>query len=204
MANEFLLGDDFITNDVTQINQDKSVEGVKNYNAGRVKIKCFLNRYCPVHKGMHANYGLVFYQNTVKSIPENILKNFDFVPGLEGLFLRPKSTYRSTFLAFPLALGITKEDIIVTETGTDEKGNPVISQEGLERLEMWMDNIFGEDIEDIKDLKYLKYQTWISVPSPVDNKKVPTPENYVCNTSPCPTNESLARWKYITLPREKL
>ncbi|MBT7350644.1 hypothetical protein HN803_07745, partial [candidate division WWE3 bacterium] len=100
MASKFKLGNVFITNDVYQIDQNKTQEVNNNsYNSGRVRLKCIINRYCPVLKGQHANYGLVFNSNTIVSIAEDVAKNFAFVPGLDGMFLKPRFNWRSTFLS---------------------------------------------------------------------------------------------------------
>jgi len=213
MANEskYLLGEDYITNDVNQIEQSKSVEGLKNYNIGRVKLKCFINRYCPVLKGQHANYGIIFNHNTIASIPESVLKNFDFVPGIEGLFLRPKFNYRSTFLAYPVSVDVTEslsQDGVLSASTVESAINLTSGELNAnnffesvsdkigktERIEKYLDDLFD-------DLPlYVSHQTWVVVPSPIDGKKVPDESEFVCDTT-CSKEESSARWKYITLPR---
>jgi hypothetical protein len=212
------LGDDLITNDVYQIDQNKiqtfingdgDQEDNKNYNSGRVKLKCIINRYCPVLKGQHANYGLVFNSNTTVSISEDVAKNFAFVPGLDGMFLKPRFNWRSTFLAFPVR---SKDVIDVSESLVQDGGeldvdviwnafnNPFQSTVDTigktERLEQYMDSLFAKQTPPT----YVGHQTWVAVPSPVDNKNVPNEHNYLCD-GPCPSDQSAARWKYVLLPR---
>jgi len=193
---KYLLGEDYITNDITQIEQVKStftedddgnLEAAKNYNAGRVKLKCFINRYCPVNKGLHTNYGLVFNSFTLKSVPEEVLKNFSFVPGLEGLFLKPRISYRSNFIVFPI------ESHTLAPLNLDNLGEK-LTAEKYERIEKYTDSIFPTFPD------YAEYQTWVAVTSPIDGKKVPPEADYVCDDD-CPSNQSRARWKYTPFPR---
>jgi len=210
LASKFLLGSDYITNDVTKVNQDKRQGDNKNYNSGRVKLKCYVNRYCPILKGQHVNYGLLFNGSTVASISEAVAKNFDFVPGIDGMFLKQKFNYRSTFLAHPVNLN-DAETIYesasqspssvsrVNTTGSVDISShwqPTLANSGkLNRIEKYLEEVF----DTIPD--YIDHQTWVVVPSPVDNKKIPEESQYLCY-GPCPRSQSAARWKYIALPRD--
>jgi len=223
------LGDDFITNDVYQIEQDKTQthtevttsinedtgeeeeteEEVNNktYNSGRVRLKCIINRYCPVLKGQHANYGLVFNSNTVVSVSQDVAKNFAFVPGLDGMFLRPRFNWRSTFLSYPIG-GIDKDESLSQDgvlTGVDsirkvselsrnwfQDISKKIGIGRTQRIETYLDDTFPN-----RPI-YTDHQKWVVVPSPVDNKRVLEESEYYDPPGP---HDSAARWKYIALPR---
>jgi hypothetical protein len=108
----------FATYNIKQISQDKdknhseSYEGVGDpFNAGVVKLKCFINAYCPVTREI-IDLTLPFTSESIASLPEDVQKCLDIVPGLDGVFLKPIYNYRTNLLVFGNDEALPKETAI--------------------------------------------------------------------------------------------
>jgi len=73
----------------------------RNYQSGRLVVKCLINNYCPMLYSSQADDSLIFNSKTAVSFKEDVFRYLSYVPGLEGFFLKPKYVRRSNFLVVP-------------------------------------------------------------------------------------------------------
>ena len=69
-----------------------------NYNAGIVKLQCFVNEYCPFDNTDYVDHNLLFNDETMKLAPQSIRNQYSSIPGELGIYLKPKFIYHSNFL----------------------------------------------------------------------------------------------------------
>ena len=70
-----------------------------NFNAGIVKLECFINSYCPFEKVPYSDIGIVFNDETIKSLPDEKLSDISYVKGQIGVGLKEQpNNYHSQYL----------------------------------------------------------------------------------------------------------
>jgi len=69
-----------------------------NYNAGIVKLQCFVNEYCPFDRTDYVEHNLLFNDETIQLAPQSIRDKYGWISGELGIFLKPKYIYHSNFL----------------------------------------------------------------------------------------------------------
>jgi len=96
---ETTIGEDItVQDDVTSIPKDKNAKRNTNYYSGTIRLKCVINGFCPVFRKWVVDDCVVLNNETLKTFPEEDIKNINSVPGLPGIYLRERYNYLSNFL----------------------------------------------------------------------------------------------------------
>lgn len=172
---------DNIQDDATGISQTKTLD--KNSYLGTVEIKCLINGYCPFTHDL-VESTMVLNSNSLVSLPDVLRQQFNYVPGLPGIYLREIYRYRSNWLMFGATAASSPGVTNPTSATSKEDLEPEIAAATV-----------GSDGSS-PDYKW--QQTWQVVPSPVDGLRVPIPSQLSCITCQLAImNDSKARFSYI-------
>lgn len=172
---------DNIQDDATGISQTKTLD--PNSYLGTVEIKCLINGYCPFTHDL-VESTMVLDSNSLVSLPDVLRQQFNYVPGLPGIYLREMYRYRSNWLMFGATAASSPGVTNPTSATSKEDLEPEIAAATV-----------GSDGSS-PDYKW--QQTWQVVPSPVDGLRVPTPSQLSCVACQSAIiNDSKARFSYI-------
>ncbi len=80
----------------------KGCDGAPAYNSGVLELKCFINNQCPFNKVNKQEDVLVFNENTVNRIvddlPDRVKNALTTTSGVEGLHFKPRYVFRNNYI----------------------------------------------------------------------------------------------------------
>lgn len=165
-----------MTENITNIPFDKHSFPESALNSGKVKLTVKINNTVPFTKASRVDDALIFNSQSMAGFSQDLLDKVSYVPGTEGIFLRPEINYRHNFV-----MGFKYDD----------------ESKSLQR-DYVPDAIIFNDVNP--EPLYKEEFTWV-IKSGFYNNRTLSPSEY--NTIKKPNDEEgcppCAIWKYATL-----